>query len=71
VNEPTIDAENTVEQTLDRFPSLAVVFVQHGMACVGCSMAPFDTLGDAARAYRQDAGAFLTELDAAARVEER
>ena len=70
MNEPTIDAEHTVEQTLDRFPSLAAVFVQRGMACVGCVMAPFDTLGDAARAYGLDAGALLAELDAATRVEE-
>ncbi len=67
--EPLIHLENTVEQTLDQFPVLAAVFVRRGMACVGCAMAPFDTLADAARSYGQVADALLAELGAAARDE--
>jgi hybrid cluster-associated redox disulfide protein len=67
VAEEMIHPEDTVEHTLDRFPLLAAVFVQRGMACVGCVMAPFDTLDDAARSYGQDADTLLAELDAAAR----
>ncbi len=67
VIDPLIDPEQTVEQTLDQFPLLAAVFVRRGMACVGCAMAPFDTLAEAAHTYDQKADLFLTELEAAAR----
>jgi len=67
VDEPRFHPQHTVEETLERFPLVAAVFVQRGMACVGCVMAPFDTLDDAARSYGQDADTFLAELDAAAR----
>jgi hybrid cluster-associated redox disulfide protein len=69
VIEPLIYLERTVEQTLDQFPLLVAVFVRRGMACVGCAMARFDTLAEAARTYDQEADAFLAELDDAARDE--
>jgi hybrid cluster-associated redox disulfide protein len=67
VIEPLLFLESTVEQTLDQFPFLAVVFVRRGMACVGCAMARFDTLADAARSYGQRADELVAELDRAAR----
>lgn len=67
--EPLIHLEHTVEQTLDQFPVLAAVFVRRGMTCVGCAMARFDTLADAARSYGQVAEALLAELNGAARNE--
>jgi hybrid cluster-associated redox disulfide protein len=69
VIEPLVFLESTVEQTLDQFPFLAVIFVRRGMACVGCAMARFDTLADAARIYGQRADEFVAELDQAARDE--
>jgi len=65
MNEPTILAEHTVEQTLERFPALAAEFVRRGMACVGCAMAPFDTLVEAARVYGQEPDAFVADLNRA------
>lgn len=65
MTDQAIRGEHTVEQTLERFPALAVVFVRRGMACVGCVMAPFDTLADAARAYGTEPGDLLDELAAA------
>lgn len=67
VIEPLVFLERTVEQTLDQFPVLAAVFVRRGMACVGCAMARFDTLAEAARTYGQETETFLAELDDAAR----
>lgn len=62
MTEPSIRSEHTVEHTLTRFPSAARVFVRRGMACVGCVMAPFDTLLDAARAYGQEPKELVAEL---------
>lgn len=67
--DPTIRSEDTVEQTLDRFPLLAAVFVRRGMACPGCDMAAFETLADAARAYDEEPAHLLAELAAAALAE--
>ncbi|MCC7242543.1 MAG: DUF1858 domain-containing protein [Acidobacteria bacterium] len=33
------------------WPAARAVLGQHGMACVGCSMARFETIAEAARAY--------------------
>ena len=66
VIEPLVFLERTVEQTLDQYPVLAAVFVRRGMACVGCAMACFDTLAEAARTYGHEPDAFLAELHAAA-----
>jgi len=51
---------------LGRHPAAARIFLAHRMACVGCSLAAFDTLADAAREYRLPLADFLAELESAA-----
>ncbi len=48
------------------WPATARVFIRHKMACVGCIMAPFQTLSAAARAYHISEGELLAEMQAAA-----
>ncbi len=60
----------TVEEVTRRFPGTACAFLDHRMACLGCAMAPFDTLGDAAAVYGLDPGAFVRELSRCARPPE-
>lgn len=67
MDEPAIHLDDLIEPALERFPGLAAVFVRRGMVCVGCDMARFDTIEDAARAYRQHPMDLVAELDAAAR----
>jgi hybrid cluster-associated redox disulfide protein len=43
---------------LSDFPGTAEVLIEHRMACVGCNMAAFETLEDAAHIY----GIALNEL---------
>jgi hybrid cluster-associated redox disulfide protein len=45
------DSDRTIEEILARRPAAAYVLMRHRMACLGCSMARFDTLRDAARSY--------------------
>lgn len=54
--------DTPVARLLDRHPETARVFLARRMACVGCSLAAFDTLADAAREYRLPLGDFLAEL---------
>ena len=53
----------TVEYVLETWPETATVF-NHDLktACVGCPMAPFDTLDDIARIYDFDINEILSLL---------
>ena len=54
----------TVEYVLEKWPETAVVFTQDfKTACVGCPIAPFDTLHDIARIYQLDLQYILSRLE--------
>lgn len=59
---PPIQLDDNLERTFERRPATVRVFLEHRMACPGCDMAPFETIGEAARHYRLDPGELLTEL---------
>jgi len=63
---PTL--ETTVSEVMRAWPETVEVFIHHRMACVGCAMAPFCTVGEAALAYQIDQQAFLRELEQAPAV---
>ena len=52
----------TLEDLFQRWPQTAVIFQRHQMACVGCVVAPFYTVADAANVYGLDAAEFVQEL---------
>jgi hybrid cluster-associated redox disulfide protein len=62
---PDLDASMTVADVLAYNPRTASVFLRRGMACVGCAIAPFDTLADVATIHKMSIGELLTELRAA------
>ena len=49
---PTSDM--AVGDVLEKWPETVPVFQELKMACVGCAMAPFDTLDDVATIYKVD-----------------
>ncbi|WP_157912781.1 DUF1858 domain-containing protein [Candidatus Promineifilum breve] len=61
---PTPEAlgEMIITDVLERWPNTADVFQNHAMACVGCAVAPFYTINDAALVYRLPVDDFLAEL---------
>ena len=60
----TVSPGTIVEELLTAFPELAAVFFRHRMACVGCTMARFETVSEVAGTYGLDLDGFLTELGA-------
>ena len=56
-----ISRSMTVAELLAARPGAAAAFASRGMACVGCPMARFETLADAAAAYAVDLDALLGE----------
>ena len=51
-----------ITEVLDRWPRTADIFHNHAMACVGCAVAPFFTINDAAVVYQLEPEQFLEEL---------
>ncbi len=51
-----------VADLLAQWPETAAVFVRRRMACVGCTMAAFDTLAAVSEVYGFGLEAFLAEL---------
>jgi hybrid cluster-associated redox disulfide protein len=62
-----ITADMSVEYILENWPETAFVFNQDlKTACVGCPIAPFDTLEDVARIYNFDLDHILALMQEAA-----
>ena len=54
--------EMLVADVLERWPATAEVFITHATACVGCVLAPFCTVWDAAANYHQPPEQLAAEL---------
>jgi hybrid cluster-associated redox disulfide protein len=57
-----IKAEMLVADVLKTWPQTIAVFLHHQTACVGCSMAPFETLLDVSKNYQIMIETLLGEL---------
>ncbi|MFQ5790462.1 MAG: DUF1858 domain-containing protein [Acidobacteriota bacterium] len=57
----------TVAEVVARCPQAASVFTRFQMACVGCPMAPFEALSEAAAAYELEPKMMLREFRRASR----
>lgn len=62
MKQPQLEADLTVAEVMARWPQTIPVFIHHRMACVGCAMAPFETLAEVAAIYDLDLNCFLGEL---------
>jgi hybrid cluster-associated redox disulfide protein len=58
---PTIDM--TVSEILEQWPDTVSVFQDLKTACVGCAMAPFDTMADVAQSYDLELAELMTALE--------
>ena len=59
-----------VADLLQAWPETIPVFLRHRMGCVGCMMAPFDTLEDVIAIYGMQAENFYSALEKAIRKHE-
>ncbi len=62
MREPAPKSEWTMAEVVTRCPKAACVLARFGMACAGCPMAPFETLAEAAAAYKQTPETLIREL---------
>ena len=61
---PLITPQSLVSDVMSNFPETIPVFLGHQMICVGCAMASFDTLEDAAKNYAIPMPQLMAELNA-------
>jgi hybrid cluster-associated redox disulfide protein len=55
----------TVAEVLEQWPVTVSVFQEFKTACVGCVMAPFDTMVDVAQTYELDLNQVMEALSLA------
>ena len=68
MTEAQIAPDLTVEMVLEEWPETVSVFQELKTACVGCDMAPFDTLEDVARIYQLEIEYVIAALEARVRA---
>ena len=61
---PLPNSNMTVAEVLEKWPETFTVFQEFKTACVGCVMAPFDTMDDVARIYEMELSVLIEALDA-------
>ena len=59
-----LTASTTVADALLKRPLAARILVHHHMHCVGCAIAPFETLAEACEIYGVPVQVLLAELNA-------
>lgn len=64
--EKPISAESLVQEVVVHYPETVLVFVRHGLQCVGCDISPFHTIADSAREHAVALEPLLSALNTAA-----
>lgn len=63
MEQPKIKADLIVADVLACWPQTISVFLHHRMACIGCHIAPFETLAEVAAIYGLELTSFIDELE--------
>jgi hybrid cluster-associated redox disulfide protein len=61
--EPKIKADMSMGDILAKYPETAEVFQKHGLHCLGCAIASFETLEQGALAHGMDIDKLLEDLN--------
>ncbi len=59
----TISKENTIEEVVTRYPESVMVFMKHGLHCVGCHVSAFESIEEGAMAHGIDVDALVADLN--------
>jgi hybrid cluster-associated redox disulfide protein len=65
-----INKEMSIMEIVQKYPETVPVFLQHGLHCLGCAIAQFETLEQGAAAHGMDLDALLKDLNAVASGQE-
>lgn len=62
------DSRETIDTVMRRQPGTIRILLKHGMACIGCAIAPYHTIGEVGAEYDLPIDEFLHELVEAAKT---
>lgn len=57
-----INSNATVDDVLNRHPRTIRVFIDRGMACIGCAIAPYHTIEEACAEYNLTVDSVIREM---------
>ncbi len=58
-----VTKDTKIMEVINTYPESINVFANHGLGCVGCMIANFETLGDGAAAHGIDIDKLLEDLN--------
>jgi len=64
-DQPAITADMSIGEVIHGYPDLVEVFFRHGLTCVGCAVARFESIGQGAIAHGIDVDALVADLNQA------
>lgn len=59
----TITKDMAIAEVIQKHPDLIPIFLQHGLGCLGCAMASFETIEQGALAHGMDVEALMKDLN--------
>jgi hybrid cluster-associated redox disulfide protein len=71
MEDPQLLSNFTVAEVMDRWPQTVPFFFRYRLACIGCPIAPFETVAEVAAIYGLNLNRFLGELEQTIRQAEQ
>lgn len=59
----TITKDMTIEKVVTEYPETMMVFMKHGLHCVGCHVSAFENIEDGAMAHGINVDALVEDLN--------
>jgi hybrid cluster-associated redox disulfide protein len=59
----TITKDNTIEDVVTKYPESVMVFMKHGLHCVGCHVSAFESIEEGAMAHGINVDALVEDLN--------
>jgi len=59
----TITKDIKIEEVVTQYPETMMVFMKHGLHCVGCHVSAFESIEDGAIAHGIDVDALVEDLN--------
>ena len=59
----TITKDTTIEEVVSKYPETMMVFMKHGLHCVGCHVSAFESIEQGAMVHGIDADALVADIN--------
>ena len=59
----TITKDDTIEEVVNQYPETMMVFMKHGLHCVGCHVSAFENIEEGAMAHGIDLDGLVADLN--------